>query len=313
MLRRNDAIQFLNELGKSRTPFDFYCDFLGDQWVINQHQFQLSITHEPIGISNGSNNQLEKSPISFEAFKKSFDLVVNEIKYGNSFLANLTFKTPIQTGLSLTQIFHSTQAKYKVLVPNEFVVFSPETFVKTQQNQIFSYPMKGTIDASLPNAEEEILADQKEIAEHVTIVDLIRNDLSRVAKNVLVNKFRYIDKIKTHGKDLLQVSSEIVGDLPALWQSHLGDILTQILPAGSISGAPKQKTIEIIKNAETYDRGWYTGICGRFDGENLDSGVMIRFIKKEDGKLFYCSGGGITAFSEPKKEYDEMIDKIYLP
>ncbi len=147
----------------------------------------------------------------------------------------------------------------------------------------------------------------------MTIVDLIRNDLSEVAKNVNVNRFRYIDRINTNHKDLLQVSSEIAGDLSSDYVSHLGSILISLLPAGSISGAPKKKTIQIIREAEQEKRGFYTGVFGYFDGKNLDSSVIIRFIEQEDGHFYYRSGGGITAQSEVEKEYQEVIDKIYVP
>jgi len=173
--------------------------------------------------------------------------------------------------------------------------------------------MKGTIDASLPDAEQLILSDAKELSEHVTIVDLIRNDLSGVAKNVEVNRFRYIEKIKTNQKDLLQVSSEIAGDLSDDYASHIGSILISLLPAGSISGAPKKKTIQIIQEAEKEKREFYTGVFGYFDGENLDSAVMIRFIEQAGNDFYYRSGGGITAQSEAEKEYQEAIDKIYVP
>ena len=173
--------------------------------------------------------------------------------------------------------------------------------------------MKGTIDANIPQADEVILNDPKEIAEHVTIVDLIRNDLSQVAQNIQVDRFRYLDEIETSDKKLLQVSSEISGQLPHDWKSRIGTILTTLLPAGSISGAPKPETVRMILAFESYSRDFYTGICGHFDGESLDSGVMIRFIKQEDEQLYYCSGGGITSFSQPSKEYQEMLDKIYLP
>jgi para-aminobenzoate synthetase component 1 len=85
------------------------------------------------------------------------------------------------------------------------------------------------------------------------------------------------------------------------------------LPAGSISGAPKKKTVEIIKDAEGYERGYFTGIFGIFDGKDLDSSVMIRFIESIDSKLCYKSGGGITFMSKPELEYQEMIDKVYVP
>jgi para-aminobenzoate synthetase component 1 len=173
--------------------------------------------------------------------------------------------------------------------------------------------MKGTIDASLTDAENVILSDEKELSEHVTIVDLIRNDLSAVAKNVDVNRFRYVEKIETSQKDLLQVSSEIVGDLSGDYASGIGSILVSLLPAGSVSGAPKKKTLQIIREAEKERRGYYTGVFGYFDGINLDSAVMIRFIEQEGEQFYYRSGGGITAQSEAEKEYQEVIDKIYVP
>jgi len=86
-----------------------------------------------------------------------------------------------------------------------------------------------------------------------------------------------------------------------------------LLPAGSITGAPKPKTMEIIDQAEGYERGFYTGICGCFDGENLDSAVMIRFIEQEGEQLIFKSGGGITSQSDLNKEYEELIQKVYVP
>ncbi len=173
--------------------------------------------------------------------------------------------------------------------------------------------MKGTIDADIPDAKNIILNDRKETAEHYTIVDLIRNDLNQIAKNVKVERFRYIDKIRTNRKNLLQVSSEISGELPADYYKNIGTILDKLLPAGSISGAPKKKTLEIIKTTETHKRNYYTGVAGFFDGKNLDSFVMIRFVEKNGNKFFFKSGGGITNFSNVQSEYDELCNKIYIP
>jgi len=102
--------------------------------------------------------------------------------------------------------------------------------------------MKGTIDASLKEAKEKILADEKEMAEHIMIVDLMRNDLGKVAKNVKVDSFRYIDRIKAGDKELLQVSSKISAVLASDWHENLSRLLNDILPAGSISGTPKKST-----------------------------------------------------------------------
>ena len=143
--------------------------------------------------------------------------------------------------------------------------------------------------------------------------ELIRSIRTMVSTGVTVKRFRYIDRIVTNRKALLQVSSEICGDLPSDWASRLGDILFTLLPAGSVTGAPKEKTVEIIRDTENYQRGFYTGICGYFDGKTLDSGVMIRFIENDGGTFAFKSRGGITALSDVKSEYEEMIQKVYVP
>jgi para-aminobenzoate synthetase component 1 len=222
-------------------------------------------------------------------------------------------KTEIQSDRSLRELFFIAKARYKLLFSDQFLVFSPETFVRIANGKIYAFPMKGTMDASVLNAREKILQDPKELAEHVTIVDLIRNDLSQVANQVTVSRFRYVEELKTNDKNLLQVSSEIEGQLPHNYLSQLGTILVKLLPAGSVSGAPKTKTVQIIRAAEKEKRGYYTGVFGYFDGANLESGVMIRFIERDRDKLFYRSGGGITTQSDVAKEYQEAIDKIYVP
>ena len=319
MLTKNEAISKLNALGAAGQSFSFYCDFLGEQWCIetdlsknDKTTFQLNIRGELQASSPKPQVAFTKQPIRLQKFTTAFEQVTHQINIGNSFLTNLTFETPIETNLSLEQIFQYSNAKYKLLAPDHFVVFSPETFVKIKDHHIYSYPMKGTINASIPNAEQLILDDIKEKAEHVTIVDLIRNDLSQVADDVEVTKFRYIDVLETNEKKLLQVSSEVKGSLSPHWKTELGTILSKLLPAGSISGAPKPETVKIIQEVESYSREFYTGICGHFDGESLDTGVMIRFIKKVNNQLIFCSGGGITSFSEAEKEYQEMVDKVYL-
>ncbi|MGB4575397.1 MAG: aminodeoxychorismate synthase component I [Paludibacter sp.] len=252
-------------------------------------------------------------PIPLKNYQLKFNYVQEQIHRGNSFLINLTQPTDVQTNLSLFDLYNLGSAKYKLWLNRMFTVLSPETFVKIQDGVISSFPMKGTIDAALPNAESVILADPKEKAEHATIVDLIRNDLSLVAEQVEVKRYRYIDNLVTNKGNLLQVSSEIKGRLPENYLERLGDILFSLLPAGSISGAPKPKTLEIIEQAEGYERGFYTGIWGWFDGENLDSAVMIRFIEQQGDQLVFKSGGGITSQSELKKEYEELIQKVYVP
>lgn len=318
MFDRQEAIHQINILAEKRIPFFFFTDFHGTKaWIkpvseIDPTELQFDFENKS-KVQKSDDFEFHKFPISQEQFGKSYQYVVDQINYGYSYLVNLTFKTPIRTNLTLDEIFQVSRAKYKLKFEDQFVVFSPETFVQIRDGHIYSYPMKGTINAEIPNAEQIILTDKKETAEHVTIVDLIRNDLSLIAEKVEVTKFRFITEVKTHEKKLLQVSSEIKGKLPENFHSQLGDIIFTLLPAGSISGAPKPETMRIIASAETHHRGFYTGICGHFDGQNFDSAVMIRFIEQENGKLYYKSGGGITSFSDLSKEYQEIIDKIYIP
>lgn len=256
---------------------------------------------------------LNPKPVSLRNYKKAFNTVKKEIKNGNSFLLNLTFESKLNTSTNLKTIYQQAFAPYKLLFKNKFVVFSPESYLKVKEGSIFSYPMKGTIRNDVHNAQELLLSNKKELYEHNTIVDLIRNDLSMIAKKVRVNKFRYVDKIKKGEEELLQTSTEIQGQLPINWKDNFAKLLLKTLPAGSISGAPKKKTIEIIEQVETTPRGFYTGIFGVFDGSSIDSAVSIRFIENKNEQLYYKSGGGITHLSELNEEHKELLEKIYVP
>ncbi len=322
MLTKQEAIHKMNQLGEEKRPFFFMIDFKQQQSEvlalsdIDTADIQFAIPgskqEKAVKSATEQTSAIHKG-YSQDVYDSQIQEVIRNIKQGNSFLVNLTCQTPISLNVDLQTVYNQAVAKYKLLYKDQFVVFSPETFVSIQNGEIASYPMKGTIDATLPNAHELILNNPKEKAEHYTIVDLIRNDLSMVSENVEVTRFRYIDELETDRGCLLQVSSEIKGCLPENWQAQIGDIMFTLLPAGSISGAPKPKTVEIILDAENYDRGFYTGVFGVFDGESLDSAVMIRFIEKTPDGYVYKSGGGITAFSDPESEYNEMLNKIYVP
>lgn len=321
MQRKAELIGQLNEWGKQKVPFVFLFDFALKNPIIFPLNNPLKEVFWNIPRFSNSYEFYEKNelkswktkPVSYEKFKIGFERVMWHIKNGDTYLLNFTQPTQVETNLSLGEIFQISSAPYKIYLKDKFVCFSPETFVKIRDGKIYSYPMKGTIDAGIENAEQIILTDSKEIAEHNTIVDLIRNDLSLVAENVVVEKFRYLNHIQTNNKNLWQVSSEISGELPKNYPESIGDILFALLPAGSVSGAPKKKTLEIIAKTENYDRGYYTGVFGIFDGENLDSCVLIRYIENQNGQLVYKSGGGITFMSEADKEYDEMLKKVYVP
>ena len=319
-LTTQEGFEQINELGRSRIPFLFIISYdktkifarALDDLDEDIHYKLEEWRNYPVQ-KREKNFTFSKSPVSFLQYKKAFEHILVEIRSGNTYLLNLTFQTPVESNLTLKEIFTYAKAKFKLYFKGEFICFSPERFVNIEENTIATYPMKGTIDANLPNAKKTILNDQKEMAEHVMIVDLMRNDLGIVGSTVKVDSFRYVEKIKAGQKELLQVSSKITAVLPKDWKDNIGTVLDKLSPAGSITGTPKRSTIQIINKTENYDRGFYTGIFGVFDGQELRSGVMIRFMEEENGKLVYKSGGGITIDSDATSEYNELADKIYLP
>ncbi len=318
----------MNHLGALREPFLAITDFDGEKcliWKLSEIPDDVQFNFSGVSVTSKFKSKIEsKRPISYEQYSEAFDNVAKHLHRGDTYLVNLTAPTPItissihsslrkSSNPPLMNFYHSASARYKVYVENQCAFFSPESFIKIENNKIASFPMKGTINADIPNARETILNDPKEVAEHNTIVDLIRNDLSIVSKNVTVPRFRYIDEVTTHRGKLLQVSSEISGELSSNWNEEIGTIVTKLLPAGSICGAPKQKTVDVIHESELDSRGYYTGVTVLFDGNSVDSCVNIRYIEQNGEHLTYRSGGGITAQSDPKDEYNELLEKIYVP
>ncbi|MGL4992892.1 MAG: aminodeoxychorismate synthase component I [Bacteroidales bacterium] len=321
-INKQETIEKMNLYGKTSTPFLFIISYDGERNIILkdsevdtgyiQYEFQGkgNITKET---ADGKSIKIEKFPIEHDTYLESFNKVQAALKRGDTFLCNLTAPTKIECNISTQEIFQRSKAKYKLWVKELFTLFSPEIFVRVNDGIIRSYPMKGTIDASIENAKDAILNNTKEKEEHATIVDLIRNDLSQIAHPVWVENYRYIDELETTSGRILQVSSEVCGKLSNSFFSNLGSELFKLLPAGSITGAPKPSTLKLIEQAENYDRGYYTGVCGYFDGKDIDSAVMIRFIEvQNDGSLIFKSGGGITAKSNAEEEYYELIQKVYV-
>lgn len=311
----------MNEFGKKGIPYLFVIDFDMERPIVLplsdlDPQYIRFSFHDPVQLHQSGTlvtSGMKIDPVDFAQYEKAFNLVQENIQAGNTYLTNLTFPTRLSIPYSLEDLFQLTSAKYKLWVRDQFVIFSPETFVKISNGQIATFPMKGTIDATLPGARDVLENDAKEKAEHATIVDLLRNDLNLVADRVGVERYRYFEKVRTGTGALFQTSSHIRGFLPQNYHERLGDTLFGLLPAGSVTGAPKKKTVEIIKSAEPFERGYYTGVFGIFDGQHLESAVSIRFVEKQGDQLVYKSGGGITAFSKAEAEYKELLDKVYLP
>ena len=188
---------------------------------------------------------------------------------------------------------------------------SPETLVKLQDGDLYTFPLAGTkprgkTDEEDTQNEKDLLSDPKELAEHNMLVDLGRNDLGRISKfgTVKVEKYLSIERFSHVMHIGSTVQGEIRNDKNAL------DAVDAVLPAGTLSGAPKIRACEIINELENNKRGIYGGAIGYIDFTgNLDTCIAIRIVFKKNGKVFVRSGAGIVADSVPENEYQECINK----
>ncbi len=188
---------------------------------------------------------------------------------------------------------------------------SPETLVKLQDGVLHTFPLAGTRPRGKDEAEdklleEELLKDEKELAEHNMLVDLGRNDLGKVSKfgTVEVEKLHSIERFSHVMHIGSTVRGEIREDKDAL------DAIEAVLPAGTLSGAPKIRACQLIGELEGVRRGIYGGAIGYIDlTGNMDTCIAIRILYKKNGKVFVRSGAGIVADSDPEKEYQECLNK----
>lgn len=193
----------------------------------------------------------------------------------------------------------------------EIVGSSPEMLARVEKRKVLTYPIAGTRARGNDPAEDlrlekELLRDKKERAEHLMLVDLGRNDIGRVADfgSVRVNKFMGIEKYS----HVQHIVSEVEGLLKD--GKDRFDALKSIFPAGTVSGAPKVRAMEIINELEPSRRGIYAGSVGYFSfSGNMDSAISIRTLVFEGGKAYMQAGAGIVSDSMPKKEYEETVNK----
>ena len=188
---------------------------------------------------------------------------------------------------------------------------SPETLVKLENGVLHTFPLAGTRPRGRTEAEDkaleaELLRDEKELAEHNMLVDLGRNDLGRISRfgTVEVEKLHSIERFSHVMHIGSTVRGEIREDCDAL------DAIEAVLPAGTLSGAPKIRACQLIGELENNKRGIYGGAIGYLDFTgNLDTCIAIRIVYKKNGKVFVRSGAGIVADSVPEKEYEECLNK----
>lgn len=188
---------------------------------------------------------------------------------------------------------------------------SPETLVKLQDGTLYTFPLAGTRPRGKTYEEDialekELLADPKELSEHNMLVDLGRNDLGKISKfgSVAVEKYMAIERYS----HVMHIGSTVRGEICDNYTAL--NAVDAVLPAGTLSGAPKIRACEIINELENNKRGIYGGAIGYIDFTgNLDTCIAIRIAFKKNGKVFVRSGAGIVADSEPEKEYQECINK----
>ncbi|QAA37339.1 aminodeoxychorismate synthase component I [Akkermansia muciniphila] len=335
MYTREQTISRMNALGRAECPFFFVISHdMGHNLLFEPAETEgermaaFSLPLGTMGSQDGGPPLPERlrfipSPHPVSRYAASFAFVRNHLMRGDSYLLNLCVSTPVETNLTLRHLFRFARAPYRMLLGPDArisgvhgrgcVCFSPEPFVTVRGRSISTFPMKGTVPSATQEARRWLETDEKENRESATIVDLMRNDLSMVATGVRVKRYRYISPVETSKGTILQCSSEISGLLPENWRSRLGEILLKLLPAGSVTGAPKEATCRAIAEAEDMERGFYTGIFGFFNGRDLDSAVSIRFMEEDERGMVYKSGGGITVMSRMEEEYREAVAKVYVP
>ena len=188
---------------------------------------------------------------------------------------------------------------------------SPETLVKLENGVLHTFPLAGSRPRGATPAEDEaltkeLLADEKELAEHNMLVDLGRNDLGRVSKFGTVEVERYMDVLKF--SHIMHIGSTVKGEIRD--DKDALDAIEAVLPAGTLSGAPKIRACQLIDELENCKRGIYGGAIGYIDFTgNMDTCIAIRIAYKKNGRIFVRSGAGIVADSVPKTEFIESINK----
>lgn len=188
---------------------------------------------------------------------------------------------------------------------------SPETMVKLTNGKLMTFPVAGTRRRGADREEDrvleqELLADEKECAEHNMLVDLARNDIGRIAEygSVKVEDYMAVHRFSK----VMHIASTVTGTLAA--DKTCGDTIEALLPAGTLSGAPKFRACEIIDELEPVPRGVYGGAIGYLDfSGNLDVCIAIRTAVKKGKKVFVQAGAGIVADSIPENEYQECANK----
>ena len=261
----------------------------------------------------------EVTPLfSKDEFSKMIDKAKHHIKEGDIFQIVLSNRLQANFEGSL----FDTYRVLRTVNPSPYMFYfsgtdvevagaSPETLVKLEDGVLHTFPLAGTRQRGKTEKEDReleagLLADEKELAEHNMLVDLGRNDLGKISKfgSVVVEKFHSIERYS----HVMHIGSTVRGEIRPEYDAL--NALEAVLPAGTLSGAPKIRACQLIEELENNKRGIYGGAIGYIDFTgNMDTCIAIRLAYKKNGKVFIRSGAGIVADSDPDKEYMESINK----
>ena len=263
-----------------------------------------------------------ESYFEYEFDEDNYSNIVNKakeyIKDGDIFQVVLSNTLRAKASGSLFNVYrvlrtiNASPYMFYILNNNiEIAGASPETLVKLEDNKLYTYPLAGSRPRGKTqkedlNNEKDLLSDEKELAEHNMLVDLARNDIGKISKIGTVNVEDYMSVERY--SHIMHISSTVTGiirdDKDAI------DAIDSILPAGTLSGAPKIRALEIINELETIDRELYGGAIGYIDfSGNMDVCIAIRLVYKKMDNICIRSGAGIVYDSDPKKEFLECINK----
>lgn len=262
--------------------------------------------------------QYKGTSLGKTGFERAVDKTIEYVRQGEIYQANITRAVYGETEQSVLQsalnLYRSNRITYGVFASisgGQVISTSPELFFRTEKGRITASPIKGTIPRGTSREEdeknrEELLHSEKNLAELAMIVDLLRNDLSRVCYPGTVNVPEF--PVLMTLDNVYHLYADVKGKL--LPESGIGKILKRTFPGGSITGCPKIRACQIIDKLEPVPRGIYTGSFGRigFNGDSVFN-IMIRSVFRKGSEVIYNIGGGITLLSNPEEEFEETIHK----
>lgn len=266
---------------------------------------------------NYTNYKFVQSHLKKEEYIKKIDLIKEKIIDGDIYQANFT---QVLSAKYNDTGFDFFKKMYEVAPSNYYVYWkfmniniistSPELFLKTEVRQVEAQPIKGSITNSLVSAERQenivkLLSSEKDESELSMIVDLFRNDFHRVCKtgSVAVSAHKEI----LESPHILHMYSSVIGELKE--ENSIIDIIKSCFPSGSITGCPKIRSVEVLRDLEDYRRGIYTGSIGYIGNKKSCLSVAIRTVLQQGDRLYFQVGGGIVYDSDAEKEYDECMQK----